>query len=138
MYCQQCQESKTPACTLGGACGKKRSVAEAQDRVLYSLSALAFRAKAANTSLEPCVLEALFATLTNVNFNEARFGEYLSCITGHYSALPPAADEPAFDAPAGLGTIGDLNTRSLFSLLLFGVKGLAAYYSHALGPWNKR
>ena len=65
-------------------------------------------------------------------------GEYLSCITGHYSALPPAAGEPAFDAPAGLDTIDDLNTRSLFSLLLFGVKGLAAYYSPCAGPWKKR
>ena len=73
MYCQQCQESKTPACTLGGACGKNKSVAEAQDRVLYSLSCLAFRAKSANADLQPCVLEALFATLTNVSFDEERF-----------------------------------------------------------------
>ena len=132
MYCQQCQESKKPACTLGGACGKNKTVAEAQDRVLYSLSCLAFRAKAASTDLQPCVLEALFATLTNVSFDEARFDEYLSCITGHYNSLPPAAGEPAFDADAGLDAISDANTRSLFSLLLFGVKGLAAYYSHAL------
>ena len=132
MYCQQCQESKKPACTLGGACGKNKTVAEAQDRVLYSLSCLAFRAKSASTDLQPCVLEALFATLTNVSFDEARFDEYLSCITGHYNSLPPAAGEPAFDADAGLDAISDANTRSLFSLLLFGVKGLAAYYSHAL------
>ncbi|MCZ0860940.1 hydroxylamine reductase [Methanocorpusculum sp. MG] len=132
MYCQQCQESKTPACTLGGACGKNKIVAEVQDRVLYSLSALSFRAKTANTGLDPCVLEALFATLTNVSFDETRFNEYLSCITSHYNALPPAAGEPVFDAPAGLDAISDPNTRSLFSLLLFGVKGLAAYYSHAI------
>ncbi|HJJ89764.1 MAG TPA: hydroxylamine reductase [Methanocorpusculum sp.] len=132
MYCQQCQESNTPACTVGGVCGKKKSVAEAQDRVLYYLSALSYRAKASNTNLEPCVLEALFATLTNVNFDENRFNEYLSCIIDTYQALPPAVDEPALDAPTGLENIEDLNTRSLFSLLLFGVKGLAAYYYHAL------
>lgn len=132
MYCQQCQEAKTPACTLGGACGKNKTVAEVQDRVLYSLSALAFRAKAANTDLEPCVLEALFATLTNVSFDETRFSEYLSCITAHYTTLPSAADEPDFNGPAGLDAIADANTRSLISLLLFGVKGLAAYYSHAI------
>ena len=73
MYCQQCQESRTPACTLGGACGKNKTFAEAQDRVLYSLSALAFRTKAADTELDPYVLEALFATLTNVSFDEVRF-----------------------------------------------------------------
>ncbi|MDR0439291.1 MAG: hydroxylamine reductase, partial [Methanocalculaceae archaeon] len=132
MYCQQCQESKISACTLGGSCGKNKFVAEVQDRVLYSLSALALRAKAANISLEPCVLEPLFATLTNVNFDEARFKEYLSCITSHYDALFPTVGDPSFDAPAGLDAISDVDVRSLFSLLLFGVKGLAAYYSHAI------
>jgi hydroxylamine reductase len=121
-----------PACTLGGACGKNKTVAEAQDKVLYALSALAYRAKAADAELEPCVLESLFATLTNVSFDEVRFAEYLSCITEHYSSLPKAAGEPAFSGSSGLDAIADTNVRSLYSLLLFGVKGLAAYYSHAL------
>ncbi len=132
MYCQQCQEAKTPACTLGGACGKNKTVAEAQDRVLYALSGLALRAKAAGKNLEPCVLEALFATLTNVGFDESRFTEYLACITAHRDALPAVAGEPAMDGPAGLDAIPDANVRSLYSLLLFGIKGLAAYYSHAI------
>jgi hydroxylamine reductase len=132
MYCQQCQESKTPACTLDGVCGKDKTVAEIQDRVLYSISALAFRAKAVNTRLESCILEPLFATLTNVSFDETRFDEYLSCIISHYEALVPTVGEPSLDAIPGLDAINDTNTRSLFSLLLFGVKGLAAYYSHAL------
>ncbi|MDV0441882.1 hydroxylamine reductase [Methanorbis furvi] len=131
MYCTQCQESKEP-CSLGGACGKNKIVAGAQDDVLYALSCLAYRAKAANIDLQPCVLEALFATLTNVNFDEQCFAEYSSCITAHYNSLPKAAGEPAFDAPAGLDEIADVNVRSLYSTLLFGIKGLAAYYSHAI------
>lgn len=132
MYCRQCQETKAPACTKGGACGKTSMVAEAQDRVLYALSGLALRAMAAKTDLNPCVLEALFATLTNVGFDEQRFIGYLACISTHRDALPAVAGEPAPTAPAGLDAIEDVNVRSLYSLFLFGVKGLAAYSSHAI------
>ncbi len=131
MYCTQCQESRSP-CSLGGVCGKNKTVAKAQDDVLYVLSCLSYRAKAADLELEPCVLEALFATLTNVNFDEQSFAEYLSCITAHYNNLPGVAGEPSFDGPSELDTIADENVRSLYSTVLFGIKGLAAYYSHAL------
>lgn len=117
---------------MGGACGKTSTVAEAQDRVLYALSGLSLRAKAAKKDLNPCVLEALFATLTNVGFDENRFAGYLTCITANRDALPAVAGEPAGTARAGLDAIADVNVRSLYSLLLFGVKGLAAYYSHAI------
>ncbi|HJJ36677.1 MAG TPA: hydroxylamine reductase, partial [Methanocorpusculum sp.] len=143
MYCQQCQESKLPACTLGGACGKNKELAAYQDAVLYAASGLCYRLEAAGKIPETCVLEALFATLTNVSFDKNRFRAYLSCIVSHRDSLPKAAGEPApvswkpatdadiMDPAISLDAIADENDRSLISLLLFGIKGLAAYYYHA-------
>ncbi len=145
MYCQQCQEAKSPACTSGGVCRKNAVISAYQDAVLFTLSGLAYRLESADKSLEPCVLEALFSTQTNTGFDKNRFLSYLACITSHKDALPTVPGEPAACAwtpkseeeivtsgLTGLDTIEDVNTRSLYSLLLFGIKGLATYYSHAV------
>ncbi|MDO5843874.1 MAG: hydroxylamine reductase [Methanocorpusculum sp.] len=145
MYCNQCQEAKSPACTLGGNCGKSKLTAVYQDAVLYALSGLAYRSEAAGKVLEPCVADALFATLTNVCFDNARFAEYLNCVISNRDKLPKAAGEPAEcswtpnsledienDKKTSLDAIPNEDVRSLYSLLLFGLKGLAAYYTHAL------
>lgn len=150
MYCQQCQEAKAPACTHGGVCGKDKVTAAYQDAVLYCLSGLCYRLNAEEKLPEPCIIEPLFATLTNVSFDKARFVGYLKCITDHRDSLPSKADEPEACSwkPANeeeivgsekirLDAIADENERSLFSLLLFGVKGLAAYYSHAVALGEK-
>lgn len=113
--------------------------------MLFTLSGLAYRLESADKSLEPCVLEALFSTLTNTGFDKNQFLGYLTCITSHKDALPTVPGEPAVCAwmpkseeeilttgLTGLDKIEDANTRSLYSLLLFGIKGLAAYYSHAV------
>jgi len=50
IYCQQCQESKIPACTPGGVCGK--TTAAYQDAALYALSGLAYRLEAAEKSFD--------------------------------------------------------------------------------------
>lgn len=145
MYCQQCQESKIPACTIAGVCGKTGEIAAYQDAVLFSLSGLAYRLEPTNKSVENCALEALFATLTNTGFDKARFVEYLTCITSHKDALPKVPGEPkecswtpkteeevVNSKIIGLDSIEDVNARSLYSLLLFGLKGIAAYYTHAI------
>ncbi len=135
MYCQQCQEAKSPACTSGGVCRKNAVISAYQDAVLFTLSGLAYRLESADKSLEPCVLEALFSTQTNTGFDKNRFLSYLACITSHKDALPTVPGEPAACAwtpkseeeivtsgLTGLDTIEDVNTRSLYSLLLFGIK----------------
>ncbi len=145
MYCNQCQEAKSPACTAGGVCGKNKKVAAYQDAILYAASGLCYRLEAAGKTPENCILEALFSTLTNVSFDEARFKEYLDCIISHRDSLPKVGGEPAAcswkpeneeeifsSAEISLESIADENDRSLISLLIFGVKGLAAYYSHAV------
>ncbi|HJJ74940.1 MAG TPA: hydroxylamine reductase, partial [Methanocorpusculum sp.] len=142
MYCNQCQEAKSPACQAGGVCGKNKSVAAYQDAVLYAASGLCYRLEAAGKIPDNCLLEALFATLTNVSFDEARFQGYLDCIISARDALPKVEGEPAAvswkpviltaDADISLESIEDENDRSLISLLVFGIKGLAAYYSHSV------
>ena len=47
MYCNQCQEAKSPACVTGGVCGKNKSGAASQDAVLYAASGLCYRLEAA-------------------------------------------------------------------------------------------
>ncbi|MDO5846585.1 MAG: hydroxylamine reductase, partial [Methanocorpusculum sp.] len=130
---------------MGGVCGKSQTVAAYQDAVLYAISGLCFRLEAQEKLPEPCILEALFATLTNVGFDKERFSEYLKCIVTHRDSLPKAKDEPAACSwtpksesdilsakHISLDAIADENERALFSLVLFGIKGLAAYYSHAI------
>ncbi len=131
MYCQQCQEAKSPACTSGGVCRKNAVISAYQDAVLFTLSGLAYRLESADKSMEPCVLEALFSTQTNTGFDKNRFLSYLVCITSHKDALPTVPGEPAACAwtpkseeeivtsgLTGLDTIEDVNTRSLYYLLL--------------------
>ncbi len=148
MYCNQCQEAQSPACTRGGVCGKNKTTAAYQDAVLYALSGLTYRLEKSGKSIENCAVEALFATLTNVSFDNDRFSGYLNCIINHRDSLPKSSDEPSEclwtpksvdeiekAEEAGvitLDAIKDEDARALYSLLLFGVKGLAAYYSHIL------
>jgi len=155
MFCQQCEETaKNLGCTTGGVCGKSNDTACYQDAVNFVLSGIAYRkihqpkgAKlpAETPARDRLVVEALFATLTNVNFDEDRFRNYLNAAIAFRDAYSPSPIEPpacswvpksreeiiTLDGGIGLRSIEDDNERSLFSLLLFGLKGICAYYSHA-------
>ncbi|MDV0440981.1 hydroxylamine reductase [Methanorbis furvi] len=155
MFCQQCEETaRGLGCTAGGVCGKDNDTACYQDAVNFALSGLAYRkihqpagAKVpANTvKQDKDVVAILFATLTNVNFDKERFKTYLKTIISYRDAYPkisgepkqcswiPASEEDIVHLEGGIGllAIEDENERSLFSLLLFGLKGMCAYYSHA-------
>src|SRR4030066_616044 len=84
MFCFQCEQTfQGKGCTAGGVCGKTPEVATLQDLLIYTLrglSQLAIEAgevgvKDEKISIFTC--EALFATLTNVNFDPDRIIEYL-------------------------------------------------------------
>jgi hydroxylamine reductase len=92
------------------------------------------------------IAEALFATLTNVNFDKERFHAYIRQAIAIRDALPPAgeaehaactwtpADDNAIAAKAeevGVTATADENVRSLRELLVYGLKGVGAYYYHA-------
>ncbi|GAA5261641.1 hydroxylamine reductase [Methanocalculus sp. MC3] len=153
MFCNQCEETaKGTGCTVKGVCGKEDDIAVYQDLLAYLCKGIAVRNLAAmeNGTDDPdagkFIADALFATLTNVNFDQARFIDLINQAIAIRDALPPAgADEP--DActwkPASEGemlekgkAVGLLSTenedvRSLRSTLLFGMKGISAYYTHA-------
>lgn len=155
MFCQQCEETaRGLGCTAGGVCGKSNDTACYQDAVNFILSGLAYRkihqpagakVPADTTKQDKAVVEILFATLTNVNFDKERFKEYLKTLIAYRDAYPIISGEPEgcawtpkseeeivhLEGGIGLLAIEDDNERSLFSLLLFGLKGMCAYYSHA-------
>ena len=153
MFCYQCEETvKGTGCTVKGVCGKDEEIAAYQDVLVYLCKEISVRNLAAmekgegNPDAGLFIADALFATLTNVNFDRDRFMAMIDSAVAIRDALPnTAGTEP--DActwkPKGekdiLGkasTVGILSTgnedvRSLRSTLLFGLKGIAAYYTHA-------
>jgi hydroxylamine reductase len=153
MFCNQCEETaKGTGCTVKGVCGKEDDIAVYQDLLIYLCKGVAVRNLAAmeigtdDPDAGKFIADALFATLTNVNFDKARFVDLIKKAITIRDALPPAGDDEP-DActwkPASEGemlekgkTVGLLATenedvRSLRSTLLFGMKGISAYYTHA-------
>src|SRR5512136_950747 len=78
MFCHQCEQAaKGIGCDVSGVCGKKPDVAALQDNLLYGLKGVAFFADKArklgakDPAIDKFVLEGLFATVTNVDFDPA-------------------------------------------------------------------
>jgi hydroxylamine reductase len=159
MFCYQCEQTaKGEGCTKRGVCGKQPDVASLQDLLLYTvkgLSQVAVTARNAGISdaaVNRYTCEAIFSTLTNVDFDADRFVSLIQqgvqlrdqlkkqVEAGDFSE-GPAAYSPA-DTKAAMVTQGesvgvqadenlDPDIRSLRELLTYGVKGLAAYADHA-------
>ena len=101
------------------------------------------------------IAEALFATLTNTNFDDARLRSLITQAVAIRDALPSVAGEPdactwksendaeitaKADADRGSSAADNDDVNSLRALLVFGLKGVAAYYHHAavLGYTDKK
>ena len=143
MFCFQCEQ--TAGCTgcrgAAGVCGKKADTAELQDKLTGALIGLA-RATEGNPDMvtpttDKLVLEGLFATITNVNFNNETINELIQRVDQEKSRLVPNCTDCV--ASCGRNNNYDMtilwNTdediRSLKSLILFGIRGMAAYAYHA-------
>lgn len=165
MFCNQCEQTaKGTGCTTIGVCGKQADVSALQDITVYALRGLALAALAArekgiiNPETDIFTARMLFSTLTNVNFDPARFDVFIGDIVNHRNMLAtkagvtfasgPAAFKPAASeaglleqAPVASTIAGqdDPDIRSLKQTLLYGLKGLAAYTDHAaiLGKTDK-
>ena len=154
MFCFQCQEAaKGTGCTVVGACGKQESTAKLQDLLVYvlkGLSVVATDAKAqgkVDDSIGLFVAQALFATITNANFDDERiialineaiakrdvlkaeFGCDCACDCLNWNGA--GADFVAKGAEVGILSQKNEDVRSLRELLITGLKGLAAYVDHA-------
>ncbi|MCA1927625.1 MAG: hydroxylamine reductase [Calditerrivibrio sp.] len=161
MFCYQCSEAaKGTGCTVKGVCGKEESVANLEDVLIYNLKGLAYWTKIArekgvlNEEADLFLLEGLFSTITNVNFDPERFVEFnnkaiflrdkMKDIAVSEGTNPNAPYDAATWKPAGTMTdylakytaasvLAEENEdiRSLKELLIYGLKGIAAYADHA-------
>jgi len=158
MFCYQCEQTaKGQGCTISGVCGKTPDVAALQDLLIYALRGMslyaleAIKKKAKPKGLDAFTVEALFSTLTNVNFDPDRFPELIEKAVAYRDEMKKATGvtftedaanfQPAKDrdglitqaARAGLKADTSVNPDilSLQHIVLFGVKGVAAYADHA-------
>ena len=143
MFCFQCEQTaKCTGCTGAvGVCGKKADTAQLQDRLTGALIGLA-RATEGNghmvgDSTAAVTVEGLFATLTNVNFDNAALLALMDRVDAEKRKLVPEC----YKCASACGRNNDYNMqklwnadediRSLKSLILFGIRGVAAYAYHA-------
>lgn len=133
MFCFQCEQTAGCAGCTGraGVCGKTAAVANAQDDLTRALIGLSLDLAGQTPSDEQrrVMLEGLFTTVTNVSFD----GVSVAALTSRVNALRTGAsgtDCAASGEPLRLWT-EDEDVRSLKSLILFGLRGMAAYAYHA-------
>ena len=172
MFCFQCEQTaKTEAgagcASAKGVCGKDEATADLQDVLIYQLKGIGqylMRLRAlgrSDAAADSFILYALFTTLTNVNFNRARFADMIAeaarirdRLRSAYEQAARAAGQtpeeftgPATFAPAEslTGLLAQANIASvragldvagadvigLRALVLYGLKGVAAYAHHA-------
>lgn len=161
MFCFQCQEAaKGTGCTVRGVCGKTEDTANLQDLLIYTLKGISIygvKAREAgikDRQVDRFIAESLFSTITNANFDKESFikriregielreslKEKLIKETGqvkdglHDAAMWKAGtDEELYRKAAQVGVLSTSNEdiRSLRELIIYGVKGMAAYVEHA-------
>jgi len=132
MFCFQCEQTAGgTGCTgAAGVCGKKAEVAVAQDDLTRSLVALALETEGQELSeaMREAMLEGLFTVITNVNFDQ----EAVQAVTAKVNALreQPSKFDCEYGEPLKLW-YADEDIRSLKTLILLGLRGMAAYAWHA-------
>lgn len=159
MFCFQCQETAmNKGCTTAGVCGKKAATASAMDMLLFitrgvSVVSTSLRNNQISVSqeIDTFVEDALFSTITNANFdreaimtkihNGFKLREKLLALAKRYNIDVPEAECVTWNGPisdytmqaAKVGVLRNSNEdiRSLKELITYGLKGMAAYLSHA-------
>ena len=124
MFCRQCQETfGNSGCTKVGVCGKRPVTAGLMDELVARLEDLASE-KEPTLELGRFVTGALFMTLTNANFDDERLRTTITEAERRLGRIPSRKRPCAFGD-------SDVTVRSLKELVLFGLKGIAAYCHHA-------
>lgn len=163
MFCNQCEQTaKGVGCTKIGVCGKSGDVAALQDLLTYAvqgLSLVAVEARKVNIvdkKVDTFSLQAIFACLTNVDFDPVRFQNWIAttvtlreelkakveAASGNVTFSSAAASYTPADTVAGLVADGEAldfmnsldeneDLRSLKQITVYGLRGLAAYADHA-------
>ena len=141
MFCFQCEQTAgCSGCTgNAGVCGKSSATAALQDELTGALIGLA-KACGNNPRTEDTthiLIEGLFTTITNVNFNDETLREMIAKVHAEKERVVPNCATCA--SPCGNTSDYDMkeiweadeDIRSLKSLILFGIRGMAAYAYHA-------
>jgi len=128
MFCFQCEQTAGgKACTKTGVCGKSAEVSNKQDRLTCALVGLARAAEnKSSKEADRLMLEGLFATITNVNFD----GEKIDALKDRVEQLKDKLGG-AENLPFTALWTGNEDIVSLRSTLLLGLRGMAAYAWHA-------
>ena len=143
MFCFQCEQTAgCNGCTKVGVCGKQPDTAQLQDELTGALINLALAAKGKEHKVTPelnqLVLEGLFITVTNVSFDNEQVQRQIDKTHEATLSLLPQC---GCCAAHSMGKDYDLeeiwnepdeDIRSLKSLILFGIRGIAAYAYHAM------
>ncbi len=161
MFCYQCQEAnKGVGCTKIGMCGKKEDLATLQDVMIYAVkgvSEVVVKGKIdvkEITHVNDMVINSIFMTITNANFDDASFvreikqviktreelkSKYNVNVTSHVATFKAETEEEmqALKEVASVLATENEDVRSLRELIMYGVKGLAAYYHHATNLAHK-
>lgn len=142
MFCFQCEQTAScSGCTGGaGVCGKDASTAKLQDKLTGALIGLAKACgnNQKSKSTDRIIIEGLFTTITNVNFNNETLTEMINIVHAEKNTVVPNCS--ACQSRCGNTDDYDMNLlwndyediRSLKSLILFGIRGMAAYAYHAM------
>jgi hydroxylamine reductase len=155
MFCFQCEETnKGQGCAIAGVCGKKAEVAELMDlyiNIMRGISVCNLKIKKTGKSTEKVdkfIVDGLFSTITNVNFDKNYFlNKIKEALDLREEIKKNVSFETKNDALDWYSTdekeimerakqVGVLRTknediRSLRELIVYGLKGMSAYYHHA-------
>ena len=157
MFCFQCHETAgNKGCMFGGVCGKKPETANLQDLLIYvtkGLSEITTRLRSEDkevpAAIDRLITTNLFMTITNANFDDDRFIDRINAtLSSRDELLEQLHDDTGLSDAASwqyrtaeertlkADKVGVLNTgnedlRSLRELVLYGLKGMAAYNKHA-------
>ena len=142
MFCFQCEQTAgCSGCTgKAGVCGKSADTANLQDQLTSALIGLA-KATYNNVKTEKTdklILEGLFTTVTNVSFNDETLKLLIDRVNQEKREIAPGC--VSCPSPCANGDqysmdqiwSADEDIRSLKSLILFGIRGMAAYAYHAM------
>lgn len=156
MFCYQCQETaKGTGCEIRGVCGKNEEVAKLQDLLIYvnkGIAEIVVKGKLDVKTISEVnheVLKSLFMTITNANFDADAFEKHILHMMALRDQLMKKttggtySDSAQFQVSGRTAMlekatmVGVLSTenedvRSLRELVIYGLKGMAAYTHHAL------
>ncbi len=160
MFCFQCQETaKGTGCTIKGVCGKQETTARWQDLLLSvvrgvgTIQHFLFKAgKDIDNATTHFLVDSLFCTITNANFDDQAIlnkvdkgillkrlllnvAEESNITLPNYREVTWGGEKADYDAEGikeGILRNTDADIRSLKEMIVLGLKGMAAYYEHAM------